>query len=100
MVRELYIHEINVPDASARVEIDANVPVFLLTFTACATYLFGGPLVAIRGPYEQRHIVLEPKQSGSWYLAGSSPGNGKYRLVLSERTTDWDEFYLKVCGFG
>ncbi len=100
MVRELYVHEINVPDPSALVEIDADVPVFLLTFTACATYLFGGPLDAIRGPYEQHHIVLRPNGSGSWYLAGSSPGSGKYRFVLTGATTDWNDFYLKVSGFG
>jgi len=100
MVRELYVHEINVPQPSALVEIDADGPIFLVTFTACANYLFGAPLDAIRGPHDEHHVVLRPKGAGSWYLAASGPWSGRYRFVLADGTTDWIDFYLKVSGFG
>jgi hypothetical protein len=100
MVRELYVHEINVPESSAIVEVDANGPVFLVTFAACAGYIFGGPLNAIRGPFEKHHVELQPTQPGSWYLAASSPWNGRYRFVLTDGAGDWVDFYLKVAGFG
>jgi hypothetical protein len=100
MVRALYVHEINVPDPYALVEIDADGPVFLLTFKACATYLFGGPIDAIVGRSDEHHVVLRPTEAGSWYLASRSPSSGRYRFLLTDSSTEWVDFYLKVSGFG
>lgn len=100
MNRDFYVHEINVPQSSALVEIEADGPVFLVTFAAYANYLHGEPLDAIMGRYGERHVVLRPTKTGSWYLAAYSPCTGRYRLLFPDNPSDWVDFHLKATGFG
>jgi hypothetical protein len=100
VLRHFYVHEITVSDPATLVEVDADGPVFLITFAAYAKYCFGGPLEAIRGPYGENHVLLHPKNTGSYYLAALEPQSGRYRFVLADTATEWVDFFLKAAGFG
>jgi hypothetical protein len=100
MYKHFYVHEITVLDPSALVEVEADGPVFLVTFAAYAKYCFGGPLEAVRGQGGENHVTLRPTGTGSWYLAALEPQFGRYRFILANGSTDWVDFFLKAGGFG